>query len=137
MAQRKQTPNVLDEILGSGQPGAAEVLPGMPRPAPVAVKPLDKPATKKATRSKPTQSTFRQPTTTLNWRYQTASFQDYKGWRLRFVEGVEIPNWSNSPLLHEYIQQMAAQGWELVSSSAGERLYGLNDKHQLFFRHPE
>ncbi len=65
-----------------------------------------------------------------------ASFQQYHGCRLRFIDGVEYNNWERAPLMHEYLAQMAQEGWELAAACAGERLFGVNDKHQLFFRRP-
>jgi hypothetical protein len=72
----------------------------------------------------------------MRWEYQVASFQQYHGCRLRFVDGVEHHDWASAPLMHEYLAQMAQDGWELTAACAGERLFGVNDKHQLFFKRP-
>jgi hypothetical protein len=40
----------------------------------------------------------------------------------------------SAPLLHETILQKAEEGWELISATSGERLYGTLDNRQLFFK---
>jgi hypothetical protein len=122
MAERKQTPDILAEIL-SGAPSEA------PQPVRAATKtpPRAKKAAAPATTKAPRAAKGR-------WEYRVASFQHYHGCRLRYVDGVEAAHWERAPLLHEYLRQMAEQGWELVSACAGERLFGLNDKQQLFFK---
>lgn len=129
MTQRKQTPDVLAEILGGEQPGAEAKLPA--RPALSSAK--EKPAAKRPVKPKSLAQVARQ-TAIAGWQYRVVSFQEYKGWRARFVDGVEIPDWTGGPLLHEYLQQLAEQGWELVSAASGERLYGVSDRHQLYLR---
>jgi hypothetical protein len=119
MAERKQTPDILAEILSGPtteppQPvRTAAKTPPRPRKAPA-------PAAPKAPKG--------------HWEYRVASFQQYHGCRLRYVDGVEGKNWTSAPLMHEYLAQMAKEGWELVAACAGERLFGVNDKQQLFFR---
>lgn len=99
MTARKQTPNLLAEILGGSElPAAAET------------------------------------TQTSVWEYLVISFQDYKGWRARYRNGEELANWTNNPPLHEYLQQLGEQGWELAAASAGEKLYGSSDTRQLYFK---
>jgi hypothetical protein len=68
------------------------------------------------------------------WEYRMISFQDYRGWRPRFINGEEIEGWMSGPLIHEYLATMGDQGWELAAASSGERLYGAADKYQLFFK---
>jgi hypothetical protein len=119
MAERKQTPDILAEIL-SGAPSEA------PQPVRTAAKTPPRPR-KAPTPAAPKASKGR-------WEYRVASFQQYHGCRLRYVDGVECSNWERAPLLHEYLAQMAKEGWELAAACAGERLFGLNDKQQLFFR---
>ena len=132
MTQRKQTPDVLAEILGGGQPGTDSELPAIPAPRPTKVKSPTKSTAKSS--AKPQSPSVRQPAAATGWQYRVVSFQEHKGWRAHFVDGVEIPDWTSSPILHEYLQQLAEQGWELVSAASGERLYGISDKHQLYFR---
>jgi hypothetical protein len=119
MAERKQTPDILAEIM-SGTPIELPESVRVPPKSPPRSKRTANPATPKPAKG--------------HWKYQVASFQHHRGYRLRFIDGVEFENWESAPLLHEYLEQMAKEGWELVAASAGEHLFGLNDKHQLFFK---
>jgi hypothetical protein len=71
------------------------------------------------------------------WEYRTASFQEHQGWRLRFIDGAEVKDWTGAPLLHEYLRLMGEEGWELAGAASGESLYGSMDKYQLFFARPK
>lgn len=42
-----------------------------------------------------------------------------------------------APVIHDYADQLGDEGWELISASAGQSLYGLTDKRQLYFRRPK
>jgi len=121
MAERKQTPDILAEVLGGGpgeQPQPVQVAKKTPpRQRRVATPAAPKPAKR-------------------GWEYQVASFQQNRGCRLRFIDGKQLKNWESAPLLHEYLELMAEEGWELAAVCAGERLFGVNDKHQLFFKRP-
>jgi hypothetical protein len=109
MSKRKQTPDVLAEILGGEQQENGEIV--------------------RAARAKKAQAS--QP---AGWEYALVTFQDYKGWRPRFVNGREVRDWMSGPLIHDYLESMAEEGWELAAASAGERLYGSADSHQLYFK---
>jgi len=121
MAERKQTPDILAEIL-SGAPTE------LPQPVKAAAKTPPRPR-KATTPAAPKLAKGRS-------EYRVASFQQYHGCRLRFIDGVEYSNWTSAPLMHDYLAQMANEGWELAAACAGERLFGVNDKHQLFFKRP-
>ena len=41
-------------------------------------------------------------------------FRDYRGYRPRYVNGEERASWKNSPVIHEYLNQLGEEGWELV-----------------------
>lgn len=121
MAPRKETPDLLAEMLGAEMPAEtpAAVLEGLsgqpPKPKrPAATKP-------RSTRPK-------------GWEYILVSFQDYKGWRPRYENGRENKNWMELPPIHQYVNDLSSEGWELVTSSAGERMYGSADRYQLFFK---
>jgi hypothetical protein len=125
MAERKQTPDVLADILGAASPvetptGAA---------APPATRPPNPPAVPamKMQRAEPGP----------RWKYRVVSFQDYHGWRPRYENGVEIAGWMRGPLLHDFLDQAGEEGWELAAASAGESLYGSSDKRQLYFKRPK
>jgi len=128
MDKHKQTPDILAEILGGDVPNEPEA--AAPHPSrPAAARP------KRAPRPKPPATAKPKPIAPADWEYKVVSFQDYKGWRPRFVDGKELKNWMEGPLLHEYLAQLSAEGWELAAASSGERMYGLSDKHQLYFKH--
>jgi hypothetical protein len=107
MSKRKQTPDVLADILG----GEAATTDESPR-----------------------RLASRDNNLLDAWEYRLVSFQDYHGWRPRYFNGRELKDWTNGPLIHDYIQSMGDEGWELVAASGGERLYGSADSHQLFFK---
>ncbi len=101
MANRKQTPDVLSEILGGE--------PSVPEPKPV---PKPKPAPKRRSPAKESgrQSRSRQP----KWEYMEVIFRDYGGYRPRYVNGQEQRGWKQAPIIHEYLEQIGEEGWELV-----------------------
>ena len=125
MAERKRTPDVLADILGTPPP--AEV------PISVAAPPAARPPSPPAAPGKRTQRAEQEP----RWKYRVVSFQDYHGWRPRFENGAEIAGWMRGPLLHEYLDQAGEDGWELAAASAGESLYGSSDKRQLYLKRAE
>jgi hypothetical protein len=109
MDKRKGSPDVLAELLGGDSPGD-----------PAGMLPLGR-----------VTATVLVPE---KWEYRLVSFQDYKGWRPRFINGSEIEGWTGGPLIHDYLAQMGEQGWELAAASSGERLYGAADRRQLYFK---
>jgi chromosome partitioning protein len=86
--------------------------------------------------SKPARKSTRRVRQTKppRWEYIIVTFQDYKGWRPRFENGLQYKDWMNLPLMSEYINDLGAEGWELVSVSAGERMFGCADKHHAYFK---
>jgi hypothetical protein len=47
-------------------------------------------------------------------------FRDYGGYRPRYVNGVEQPNWKRLPLIRDYLNQLGEQGWELAGVGSRE-----------------
>jgi len=123
MANRKQTPDVLAEVLG-GESTTLDI---------ENITPTSRPRTTRTTAPRP-QAPKKEKPEKQQWEYQVVSLQDYKGWRPRFANGHELKDWMNGPLIHQYIGQAGEDGWELVAASAGERLYGSSDNHQLYFK---
>jgi hypothetical protein len=121
MAERKQTPDVLADILSAAPPVEA--------PTSVASQPSSPPATP----AKRTQRAEPGP----RWKYRVVSFQDYHGWRPRYENGVEIAGWMRGPLLHDFLDLAGEDGWELAAASAGESLYGSSDKRQVYLKRSE
>ena len=52
------------------------------------------------------------------WEYAIVTFQDYKGWRPRYINGHELKDWMSGPLIHEYLADMGEEAWELAAASA-------------------
>ncbi len=128
MTERKETPDILGAILGGatppGQPSAPLVtaLPAQP-PASVA------PPAARAERA-PRASAARQ----ASWEYLIVSFHEQNGWHARFVNGHELENWQRGPQLHDVLDQLGADGWELINVVKSEALYGTMDRIQAFFK---
>ncbi len=107
MSSRKQkTPDILGDILGgSPYPAAAGMLPPVEPPAPP--KPLE-------------------------WEYREVVFRDYRGWRVRMVNGRELGDWKTSPTIVEYLEKAGNEGWELVSMSERH-----NNQKEAYFKRPK
>jgi hypothetical protein len=125
MAERKQTPDVLADILGAA--------PTVETPTGAAAPQVARPPSPPVAPAKRTQRAEPGP----RWKYRIVSFQDYHGWRPRYENGVEIAGWMRGPLLHDFLDQAGEDGWELAAASAGESLYGSSDKRQLYFKRSE
>jgi hypothetical protein len=139
MAERKQTPDVLAEILGGEAPIPEPSAPlpigrttelASPRPVPSGGRP-GRPG-RDTSRAQPVTASAPAPT----WEYEIVSLQDAHGWRPRFVNGRELPDWLSGPSIHDYVNQRGVEGWELAAAASGQRLYGTSDLHQLYFRRP-
>jgi hypothetical protein len=131
MNKRKQTPDILAEILDGDAPGGEtldDFLPTKSQRARAAAPAAAKKAGSRRTNEKPLA------TRPERWEYRLATFQDHNGWRLRYLDGREVKGWMDGPLINQALQQMGEEGWELAAASAGERLYGSADKHQLYFK---
>ena len=137
MSERKQTPDVLAAILNGEAPvqadfDAAALARATPPPR-VRSQPKRPAPEGSAKAEKPTQVRAR-PSAPMHWTYQVISFQENHGWRVRFIDGKEIRNWSEARTLQETLAQMGQDGWELVSACSGEAMFGRADKYQLFFK---
>lgn len=128
---RKETPDVLGELL-AGPPSdpdlsARPVQPATP-PRPRAGRAA---AANKSAAAPPTEPTPQ------GWDYLIISFSNHRGWRPRYINGQEIRNWSQAPLIHDYLAQLGEDGWELVGAGGGKALYGASDHYQAFFKRPK
>lgn len=132
MAERKQTPDVLAELLSADLPSVAA-----PQMAPTA--PVDKAANKVTAKPQPPRELKPRPEPAAEplpdmWEADVVTFQEHRGWRPRYVNGAEIPGWLTAPLLHDYVNLRGADGWELAASSNLGRFYGAADGLQLYFK---
>jgi hypothetical protein len=132
MSERKQTPDILAEILGGETPVELEV--ARPQPA----KPPAAPAKPKATRPASTKHPGPQQPAKANpaWQHRLVSFQEYHGWRPRYIDGKEVKDWFSGPLLHEYIATLAEEGWQVAAACSGQAMFGHADRYQVFFKRP-
>lgn len=108
MTSRKETPDVLGEVLG----GAMVVPPSAPEPTPKAAPKRSSP------RRKPTR---RQQTKPPKWEYVEIVFRDYGGFRPRTINGEEVKHWKRAPLIHNYLNYLGQQGWELAGIGCQRR----------------
>lgn len=129
-SKRKETPDILAEILNGEVSTIAE---GVPKNSPVRTAPF---VSRLEDRSPAAsgQPVERKTSHPVRWEYQVITLHDYHGWRPRYCNGVELANWMDGPQLHIFLAAMGDQGWELVAAAAGERLYGAGDRHQLYFK---
>lgn len=128
MAERKETPDVLGEILGSLTP-PSEPTPVVPlSPAPSAPKPprsrsKEKPATAVAQAPAPEPAEASLPPLLggrPQWEYLHVVFRDYDGWRPYQQAGLQVANWKQGPVIDAYLAYLGEQGWELAGAANGE-----------------
>lgn len=107
MSNRKQTPDILGDILGGTRaiPAPSDALPPVAPPAPPLL---------------------------AAWEYREVIFRDYRGWRARQVNGRELGDWKTSPTIVEYLEQAGSEGWELVSMSDRH-----NNQKEAYFKRPK
>jgi hypothetical protein len=137
MSDRKQSPDVLAELLGAELP---------PSPAPA----LEPKAPARAQSAQPrSESRKAQPpaeprpartpqpvaeAAPAAWETEIVTCQQHRGWRPRYVNGVECKDWLTGPLIHDYLRRRGAEGWELAGTTAIDRFYGAADNLQLYFK---
>jgi hypothetical protein len=127
MSERKQTPDVLADILGASAASPAPLPTPARSPSPAARR---RPAPENS--SEPARRTDK----LRRWEYVVVSCQDYHGWRPRYESGAELAGWMRGPLLHSYLQERGHEGWELVAATSGRPMFGVTDCYQLFLRKP-
>lgn len=127
---RKETPDVLGEVLaGLGEAPAVAAPPAAPlAPAP------RKPRSARASKEKAAAPEPPAIPAPRGWDYLVVSFSDYRGWRPRFINGQEVRNWMQAPLIHDYLAQLGEDGWEMAGAGGGKAMYGASDYYQAFFK---
>jgi len=146
MVSRKETPDVLGELLGSGatvsrpvptaepdlatigevhaalvmdpEPGPQDAPAVEPEPQP-AVAPEPRPVPKRKAPTRPANRQ-RQPKK-VRWEYVEVVFCDHGGFRPRFINGQEVRNWKRTPPIHDYLSHLGRQGWELAGVGGRHR----------------
>ena len=132
MTERKGTPEILGAILsGTASPdqSSAPQPMAMPPAAPVAPPPAARAEAARAERT-PRASSHKQ----TQWEYLVVSFHEQNGWHARFINGHEMENWQRGPQLHDVLDQLGEDGWELINVVKSEPLYGTMDRLQAFFK---
>jgi hypothetical protein len=117
---RKETPDLLGELLSG---------PSEPDQTPTADR-----SSLPTTRSQPSSAPSQTEPEVASWDYLLVSFSHYHGWRPRYINGREIQQWMQAPLIHDYVNDLGEDGWELVGASNGKSLYGIRDTYQLYFK---
>lgn len=115
MSSRKATPDVLGAVLG----GAADELAAD----------LGGPLATNVPASTPAAPADVAP---VQWEYREVIFRDYRGWRARVVNGIELGDWKNAPTIVEYLEGAGRDGWELVSMSDRH-----NNHKEAYFKRPK
>jgi hypothetical protein len=117
MADRKKTPDVLSQVLG-GDPSAAPMArPSDAKPESQAKEPQTASGQTTSTRRSGTRRKAQPP----RWEYLEVLCRDYGGLRPRFLSGEEQENWKKLPVVHEYLNQLGEEGWELAGVGTWHR----------------
>ena len=123
MTERKGTPDILGAILSGATP------PDQLSAPPAVAAPIVPPPAARTERT-PRASSHRP----AQWEYLVVSFHEQNGWRARFINGHELENWQRGPQLHDVLDQLGEDGWELINVVKSEPLYGTMDRLQAFFK---
>jgi hypothetical protein len=130
MTERKGTPDILGAILSGATPPDQSSTPQPAAGSPAA--PVKPPPVARVERA-PRASAQRQS----QWEYLVVSFHEQNGWHARFINGHELDNWPRGPQLHDVLDQLGEEGWELINVVKSEPLYGTMDRLQAFFKRPQ
>ncbi len=127
MTERKGTPDILGAILSGAAPADQS---SVPQPAAAshtaAVPPVAPPRAERASRASSSKH--------AQWEYLVVSFHEQNGWHARFINGHELENWQHGPQLHDVLDQLGEDGWELINVVKSEPLYSTMDRIQAFFK---
>ena len=119
MTERKETPDILGQILG-----------GLTAPD----QPVAPIGTAAPSRSAPRRKSAAKKDDGPKWEYLTISFQDQQGWRGRYADGEERDRWEKGPQLNELFDALGEAGWELIALTTKDHFYGRADAVQAFFK---
>ena len=120
MSSRKQTPDLLGELLGEASPPAAQARSAKQLPTVETPKPLTAAGTKGKASRQPKPTAARRPI----WEYLELTIHDYRGWRPRSIDGRKLRDWKDGPSLLDYLGHLGAEGWEMtgiLEAGRGER----------------
>jgi hypothetical protein len=129
MTERKGTPDILGAILSGATPPDQSTAPQPFAASRATVPPVAPPPVARVERA-PRASSNKQ----TQWEYLVVSFHEQNGWHARFINGHELDNWQRGPQLHDVLDQLGGDGWELINVVKSEPLYGTMDRLQAFFK---
>ncbi len=112
MSNRKETPDVLGELLGGGVEESAPVAATVDASA---AKPKKSPAPRRAKAPATGAPPVSPPPPPPQWEYLEVTFREVRGWRPQIVNGRELARWKEKPVLQAYLAELGAEGWELVT----------------------
>lgn len=120
MSTRKPTPdNILEDVLGAAE--IDETSSAIPVFQPTPPPPHQERPPRRKAQTAPATDTATPPAPIVfkpvEWEHREVIFRDYRGWRVRYIDGRELRDWKNGPTLLEYLAQAGREGWELVSMS--------------------
>ena len=104
MAGRKQTPDVLSDVLGD-----------VPQTPQTRTAPEPKPVAKR--KPKPQRSSPSSRSQKPRWEYREIVFRDYGGYRPYLVDGVAQRGWKDALPMRSYLNELGEEGWELAGLS--------------------
>ena len=117
MAPRKETPDVLGAVLNDDSTEADPLV----QAEALLQKAKSSRQQSSTRRKKQTVRQFEAKSRTRKWEYRTVTFHDYGGWRPRYIDDIQIPGWKQQPQLHQYLNELGEQGWEMSGSSRDGR----------------
>jgi hypothetical protein len=126
MTERKGTPDILGAILSGATPPDQSPASQAAALQPAAPPPVAPPRVERASRASSSKQ--------AQWEYLVVSFHEQNGWHARFINGHELENWQRGPQLHDVLDQLGDDGWELINVVKSEPLYGTMDRLQAFFK---
>lgn len=115
MSSRKETPDVLGQVLSGGEQPPARPKTPKPSARPAARSPRGKKAA-----PSPVSAPGPSPVPAA-WEYKEVVFREYRGWRVLAVDGQERAGWKDGALLLDYVSELGKAGWEMVSMSDEHR----------------
>lgn len=103
MSNRKSTPDVLGEMLGT--------------PGSTAATPLARPAPARSTQGRSSSfAALRTPRTAApTWEYLTVILGDHHGLRPKSLNGHMLENWKTQPAMPDFLAVVGRYGWEMVA----------------------
>jgi len=129
MSDRKETPDILGNVLGGPPAKPARVPDIMPDPerkkaparrtrkkAGTAAAPKVKAAAKSTSKKTADKKSTAPVARTDAWEYLDVMFYDYGGYVVRYIGGKEMSDWKRRNAgMSDYINRLGGKGWELVS----------------------